>query len=194
MIATIEGRFTERIHDLLVIVSSGIGYGVQVPLSQQTEVKIGDTVKLYIYEHIRESAHDLFGFTSQQEMILFETLLGVSGVGPKMALSILSVGNGNEVRQAIASGDVSYIQQASGVGKRVAERIIVELKDKVGLDSIDIAATGLLTGSSAGNGDEAVEALVALGFSLHDAISLLKDVDSALPVEQRVKQALRSRA
>jgi Holliday junction DNA helicase RuvA len=114
----------------------------------------------------------------------------VNGVGPKMALSVLSVGTSSEVRQAIASGDTKMIQRASGVGKRVAERVVVDLKDKVGLVSVDLQMTDLLQGTAMAMADEAVEALVVLGYSIADATKALQHVDPELPTEERIKLAL----
>ena len=109
-----------------------------------------------------------------------------------MALNVLSIGSSNNVRAAIATGDVKYIQQASGVGKRVAERIVVDLKDKVGLAGVELSATGLLLGENMLLQDEAVEALVSLGYSAQDASVALQKVDPSLPTEERIKLALRS--
>jgi Holliday junction DNA helicase RuvA len=151
----------------------------------------GTTAKVYIYEHIREQSHDLFGFVTLDTKQLFEQLLGVNGVGPKMALSVLSIGAANDVRAAIASGDVKFIQQAQGVGKRVAERIVVDLKDKVGLESVELASTGLLQSNTLLRKDEAVEALVSLGFSAQDAAAALANVPADIPLEDRIKMALK---
>ena len=150
----------------------------------------GEETKLYIYEHIREANHDLFGFRNLQTKVLFEQLLSVNGVGPKMALSIMSLANSSQVRQAIASGDTKFISQASGVGKRVAERVVVDLKDKVGLTS-DENATDFLT-TSANPNDEALQGLVALGYSVADAAEALKNVDEKLSTQDRIKQALKA--
>lgn len=146
---------------------------------------------MYVYEYIREQAHDLFGFLMRDTKNLFEQLLNVNGVGPKMALNMLSIGSGQALRQAIASGDVKFIAQASGVGKRLAERVVVELKDKVGLVGVDLESTGLLLGESALAGDEAIEGLVALGYTIADASVALKDVDPELPTTERIKRALK---
>ncbi len=108
-----------------------------------------------------------------------------------MALNMLSIGSGQEVRQAIAGGDVKFIQQANGVGKRVAERVVVELKDKVGLAGIDLESTGLLQGEHNALKDEAVEALVSLGYTVADASQSLSGVDPKLPTEDRIKLALK---
>src|SRR5204862_6766557 len=103
--------------------------------------------------------------------------LTVNGAGPKMALNMLSIGSPQDVRQAIASGDVKFIKQANGVGKRVADRVVVELKDKVGLIGVDLESTGLLQGDAGNYTDEAIEALLALGYSAQDAMKALKVVD-----------------
>jgi Holliday junction DNA helicase RuvA len=148
---------------------------------------------LYIYEHIREQAHDLYGFVTLDTKQLFEQLLDVNGVGPKMALNILSIGNGSEVRVAIAGGDTKFISQAQGVGKRVAERVVVELKDKVGLEGVDLSTTGMLQGENLLLQDEAVEALVSLGYSPQDAATALKNIDPLLSTEERITLALKQR-
>jgi holliday junction DNA helicase RuvA len=190
MIATLNGVVGEKLSDLVVVEVNGLGYGLNVTAEDYGRLEVGEPSKLYIYEHIREQSHDLFGFLTRDTKALFELLLGVNGVGPKMALNMLSVGSGEEVRQAIASGDVKFIQRANGVGKRVAERVVVELKDKVGLIGVDLESTGLLHGDAAMK-DEAVEALVALGYSAGDAAVALKDIDPELPTAARITRALK---
>lgn len=192
MIATLTGVVSEKTIDQLVLDVSGVGYGLFVTNEDYGRLGSGDLAKLYIYEHIRESAHDLFGFMTLDTKQLFEQLLGVNGVGPKMALSLLNTGPANAVRASIASGDTKSIQKASGVGKRVAERIVVELKDKVGLEGVDLSTTGMLQSDAAIAGDEAGQALIALGYSPQDAAKALHDVDPSLPTEDRIKQALKS--
>jgi holliday junction DNA helicase RuvA len=191
MIATLRGVVSEKLADMVVLDVRGVGYGLLVPAEDYGRLTTGEPAKLYIYEHIREQAHDLFGFLTRDTQSLFEQLLEVNGVGPKMALNVLSIGSSSEVRQAIASGDVTFIQRASGVGKRVAERVVVELKDKVGLVSIDLESSGLLQSETNVFKDEAVEALVALGYSVADASVALQHIDAKLPTEARIKLALR---
>ncbi len=193
MIATLTGVVAEKLGDVVVLDVQGVGYGLLVTNEDFGRLETGQTFKVYIHEHIREQSHDLFGFCARDTKQLFELLLGVNGVGPKMALSVLSIGSSNGVRTAIATGDVKYIQQASGVGKRVAERIVVDLKDKVGLDGVDLVTIGMLQGESTLMRDEAVEALVSLGYSAQDAAVALQGVDPALPVEDRIKLALKIR-
>jgi holliday junction DNA helicase RuvA len=191
MIATLEGLVTEKIGDLVVLECAGVGYGLYVTFEDFGALETGNPAKLYVYEHIRENSHDLFGFKQIATKSLFEQLISVKGVGPKMGLAILSVAKADSVRSAIASGDTKFISQANGVGKRVAERVVVDLKDKVGLASSD-DATGFLTASSANPNDEALQGLVALGYSVQDAAKALEKIDNKLAPAERIKQALKT--
>lgn len=190
MIAILSGTVIEKTATEVILDVQGVGYGLFVTAEDHGRLVSNEPARLYVYEHIREQSHDLFGFLSRDTKSLFEQLLGVNGVGPKMALNILSTGTGSEVRVAIAGGDVKFIQKASGVGKKVAERVVVELKDKVGLVGVDLQSTGLLQGEGLLLQDEAVEALVALGYSAQDASQALQNVDQALPTPERIRQAL----
>ncbi|HEY8999653.1 MAG TPA: Holliday junction branch migration protein RuvA [Candidatus Saccharimonadales bacterium] len=192
MIATLSGQVAEKIADVVVLDVGGVGYGLLVTSEDFGALSSGQTAKLYVYEHIREQSHDLFGFVRLDTKQLFEQLLSVNGVGPKMALNVLSIGNATDVRKAIAGGDVKFIQHANGVGKRVAERIVVELKDKVGLEGVELTSTGLLYSSNAPQ-DEATEALIALGYAPQDAAAALAGVPTELPTETRIKQALQGK-
>lgn len=192
MIALLEGIVAEKTQDIIIVSCNGVGYGVWVTIEDYGRLNNGDGVRLYIYEHIREQSHDLFGFVDVSTKQLFELLLTVNGVGPKMAINVLSVGRADDVRKSIAAGDVTLLKTASGVGKRVAERIIVDLKDKVGFESstdLDGFSIGSIT-----SGDEAYDALLSLGFSAIDAQKALKGVDKNLDVEQRIKLALQNGA
>lgn len=191
MIAILSGLVSEKLGELVVIDTQGVGYGLLVTAEDYGKLSVGEIVRVYVYEHIRENSHDLFGFTSQDTKALFELLLSVNGVGPKMALSILSIGNSSEVRSSIANGDTKFIQRANGVGKRLAERVVVDLKDKVGLVGVDLEGTGLLQTDNMLQQDEAVEALVALGYTAQDAARALHGVDDDLPTEERIKLVLK---
>ena len=191
MIATLTGVVAEKTAEQLVLDVSGVGYGLYVTNEDYSRLGAGDLTILYVYEHIREMSHDLFGFTTFDTKQLFEQLLDVNGVGPKMALSVLNIGNSNEVRISIANGDTKTIQKANGVGKRVAERIVVDLKDKVGLTGVDLSTTGMLQSDSSLRQDEAVEALIALGYTPQDAGVALQNVEGTLSTEERIKQALK---
>lgn len=179
--------------ELVVLDVKGVGYGILVPADDFSKLSVGDISKLYIYEHIREVSHDLYGFLDFSTKLLFEQLLGVNGVGPKMAINILGVGSPAVLKQAIASGDTKLIQTASGVGKKVAERVVIELKEKVGLIVSDKAEL-LLIGTASSQNDEAVQALMALGYTFPDAAGALAGIDKKIPTEDRVKQALRGSA
>jgi len=191
MIATLEGLVTEKIGEMVVLQCAGIGYGLYVSFEDFGALETGQSAKLYVYEAIREDAHNLFGFKTLETKQLFEQLLTVKGIGPKMALAILSIATLSQVRQAIANGDVKFISQANGVGKKAAERIVVELKDKVGLAAAE-DATGFLTTPAANPNDEALQGLVALGYSVQDAAEALKKVDKELAPADRIKAALKS--
>jgi len=190
MIALLEGKVNEKIGDVIVITCNGVGYGVYVTFEDYGALDVGTATKLYIYEHIRENTHDLFGFKKIETKQLFEQLLSVNGVGPKMALAILSTASSVQVRTAIAGGDTKFITQAPGVGKRVAERVVVDLKDKVGLAASE-SATEFLTNAAANPNDEALQGLVALGYSVQDAAEALKNIDAKRSPEDRIKQALK---
>ena len=191
MIASLRGIVSEKIGSIVVIDVNGLGYGVLVPADEYSKMSVDDKAKLYIYEHIREQSYDLYGFLSLSSKALFEQLLEVNGVGPKMALNVLSIGSSNDVKQAIAGGNVKFITGANGVGKKVAERIVVDLKDKVGLVGVDLGATGMLQAESSLLKDEAVEALVSLGYSPLDAANALQGIDEDLSTEDRIKKALK---
>lgn len=193
MITTLNGTIAEKIADSVVLDVHGVGYGLLVAAEDYGLLIPGNTAKLYVYEHIREAAHDLYGFVNLDTKQFFEQLLGVNGVGPKMALSVLSIGTPNELRRAIAGGDTKFIQQANGVGKRVAERIVLDLKDKVGLSAVDLHTTGMLQADALHREDEAVEALVALGYSVQDAVAALAHIPGDLPSEDRIKRALQGK-
>lgn len=192
MIVALDGLVTEKTGDMVVLECAGVGYGLYVTFEDFGALKSGNPAKVYVYEHIRESAHDLYGFRNLDTKKLFEQLLSVNGVGPKMALAILSTASVGQVRQAIANGDTKFIAQAQGVGKRVAERVVVDLKDKVGLTASQ-DATGFLNTPALDPGDEALQGLVALGYSVPDAAEALKGIDEKLLPAERIKQALKAR-
>lgn len=194
MIAMLSGVVAEKMTEAVVLDVGGVGYGLLVTNEDYGRLASGDKAKLYVYEQIRENTHDLYGFTNLDTKQLFERLLEVNGVGPKMALSVLNTGSASAVRTSIASGDVKSIQQASGVGKRVAERIVVELKDKVGLPGVDLGSAGLLQSEAALSSDEAAQALMALGYTPADAATALASIPADLPTEARVKQALKRKS
>jgi Holliday junction DNA helicase RuvA len=190
MIATLHGVVSEKFLEEVVIDCGGVGYGLIVTAEDFGRLHTGQPAKLYVYEHIREQSHDLFGFTLPDTKKLFIQLLGVKNVGPKVAMGVLDLGTAPAVRGAIAAGDVKLLQSAKGVGKRAAEQIVVELRDKVGLEASE-AAEGIVGRPGVNTQDEALEALMSLGFSPQDAAAALKKIDADLSVEERVKLALK---
>lgn len=192
MIATLEGIISEKLSDVAVINVGGVGYGVVLTVDDYSRFATGDQAKFYIYEHIREQSHDLFGFSALDTKLLFEQLIGVKNVGPKVGMAVLDIGPASVVRSAIANGDVKMLQTAKGVGKRAAEQIVVELRDKVGLGASD-SAEDIVNRPGANAQDEATEALISLGYSPQDAALALKDIDKDLPAEDRIKLALKGR-
>lgn len=191
VIATLQGIVSEKLGTLVVLDVTGVGYGLQVTVEDFGRLHTGEKAKVYVYEHIREQDYDLYGFINLDTKLLFEQLLGVKNVGPKVALAVLDIGTAPAVRGAIAAGDVKLLQSAKGVGKRAAEQIVVELRDKVGLSATE-TAEGIVSRPGINTQDEAVEALISLGYSPQDASLALKDIDKDLPIEERVKLALKS--
>ncbi len=189
MIATLRGRVSEK-DGGVVLECGGVGYGVLVPSADFDALALNTEAALYIHEHIKEDAHDLYGFISRDTKDLFERLLSVKNVGPKVALSVLNVGPLTALRVAIAEGDVKLLQTAKGVGKRAAEQIIVELRDKMGTPVGD-AAESLIKRAGVNSQDEALQALVSLGYTEGDAALALQGIDPLLSTEDRIKIALK---
>ena len=191
MIAHISGRIAEKFAGSVIVDVAGVGYEIIVPLGEYDHAVLGEDIKFYTYHHIREQGQELFGFSSLAAKKLFELLITVQGVGPKAGISVMSLGEAEMVRNAIANEDSKFIQKAVGVGKKSAERVIVELKDKVGLDLCRQMADGSAQTSLAGQVDEALEALMALGYSLNDATKALESVPTNLSTSERVTAALK---
>lgn len=188
MIAHVSGVVAEKFAHAVIIDVAGVGYEVQVATGDFERATLNEPVKFYTYHHVREQSQELFGFSSLVAKKLFELLITVQGVGPKAALSILSLGESEVVRNAIASNDSGFIAKASGVGKKIAERVVVDLSDKVGLAVTVAHASGA---SAVVAGDEALEALMALGYTLTDAATALESVPSSLSTAERVRLALK---
>ena len=190
MIAHVFGKVAEKFNGSLVIDVHGVGYEVSVATNDFDAVILDQEVKFYTYHHVREQSEELFGFSSLAAKKLFEMLITVQGVGPKAALAILSLGDAEQVRNAIANADSGFVQKATGVGKKTAERVVVDLSDKVGLPTHYGRAEEPLQ-TELNTSDEALEALMALGYTLADATKALENVDVNLPTSQRVTEALK---
>lgn len=194
MIAHIAGVITEKFLNSVIVDVHGVGYELTISAPDAEVVNLDDQVKFYTYHSVRENGEDLYGFLSLAAKKLFEMLISVNGIGPKAAISILSLSTPEEVRNAIANDDTAFISKASGVGKKSAERVIVDLRDKVGLPSHYGRSEAFVTqNTSKGPEDEALDALIALGFPLKEATAALADVDPNLSTEERVREALKQK-
>ena len=192
MTAHVRGKVAEKVANSVIIDVQGVGYEVNLSAIDFDALNLNDETKLYTYHLVREQSEELFGFTSLAAKKLFELLISVQGVGPKAAMAILSLAAVEEVRNAIANQDAAYISKASGVGKKSAERVIVDLRDKVGLPTYYGRKSEPEQQVLKAN-DEALDALMALGFTLADATKALEGIDINLPVETRIREALKSR-
>ncbi len=192
MIATLRGVVTQVDIDEIILECTGIGYGLRMTGTDISLLQKNQDIHVYVHEHIKEDAHDLYGFLSRDTKKLFEQLLTVKNIGPKGAMAVLDIDQVPGVRQAIADGDVKKLQSAKGVGKRAAEQMVVELRDKVGIASSE-QAEGVVSRGGINKNDDALLGLVALGFSEADALEVLADIDKTLSSEERIKQALKRR-
>lgn len=190
MIRQLTGTIISKGAGELVLDVQGVGYQVFITLRDESVLPaVGDPATLYTHHYIREAAQDLYGFSSQEELSTFELLLEVNGVGPKAGMGILSKASPSEIYRAITSQDTSILTKISGVGKKTAERIVLELKNKVGefsVASIETGADILLPGT------EALDALVALGCTKPEAEAALKKImKPEMKIEDQVKEALK---
>lgn len=198
MIAFLNGELSAIYDDRIIMEVSGIGYNVLMPASSIASLPgIGNNIKVYTYLSVREDAMWLYGFTTKDDLDLYKLLITVNGVGPKAALQLLSFMEGNDLKFAILSSDSKSISKAPGIGPKTAQRIIIDLKDKIDLLNTFEAKISKASVSAPKLSDEkteAVDALVALGYSQKDAYSAVSSVESAddTPVEEILKAALRN--
>ena len=193
----VNGTVTELEAGLAVIDCGGVGYACATTNYTLSQLKKGERAKLYTYLNVREDAMELFGFASQSELRSFKLLIGVSGVGPKAALSILSATTPQQLAMAVVMGDEKALTAAQGVGKKIAQRIILELKDKLIKEQGGFeAGSGAAVAMPAQNNKagEAAAALAVLGYSSQEISAALKGVDAALPVEEMIRIALKKMA
>lgn len=201
MISYVRGPLVEIEEDVVVVEAAGMGYNIHVPLSVLEELpRIGAEVRIYTYLQVREDAMSLYGFLNRQDLSMFKQLIGVNGIGPKAALGILSVLRPDDLRMAILSGDAKAISRAPGVGAKTAQRVILDLKDKVNLEDMLPGMGGGAADSGGGSagqtesaGMEAIGALVALGYSNMEASKAVRRVtvtDEMTP-EDVLKAALK---
>lgn len=185
MISYLNGQIINKGNGFIILVVGNIGYKVFVNTSMYADFKTGQAVEIYTHQHVREDALDLYGFKNLEELEMFELLLSISGIGPKSALGVLAIGNVAEIKESIAQGDSSLLTKVSGIGKKTAERVVLELREKVGY----LAAE---KGGGSMAGDE-IDALISLGYTLQEAREALKSIDPAIKESGlRIKQALKN--
>lgn len=186
MIAQLEGKIAGIKGNSVILMVSGVGYQVNVSTYTLGKVVGQEQVLFHIHTHVREDMLALYGFLNEEDLAMFELLISISGIGPRVALSILSIADVKTIRTAIVNKDPSILTRVSGVGKRTAERVIIELQNKVD-------AVGVEDQESALSGQDAIEALTSLGYSVTEAREALKLVSSDIKdVSTRVRQALRN--
>ena len=195
MLYYVSGKVAILEPGMAVIDCNGVGYGCRVTAYTAGQLKLNQNARLYISESIREDAHELFGFISKEEQRCYELLTSVNGVGPKAAMSILSSGGPQNFTLAVMTGDEKMLTAAQGVGKKIAQRIILELKDKLGGSSMELDFSGgpaVSAISSQGNAALAHAALQELGYSPAEINAALKGVDPTASTEEMVRHALRA--
>ncbi|MBQ1354135.1 MAG: Holliday junction branch migration protein RuvA [Ruminococcus sp.] len=195
MIYSVRGKLIHTTTSSAVVECAGVGYNCQTTINTLKQIKIGTEVTLYTYLNVREDAMELFGFATATELETFKMLISVSGVGPKAGLAILSQLSPEQVAMAIATDDVKTITRAPGIGKKIAQRIILELKDKLAKAAVSDTGFSAVSGEAAaavsGNVPKAIEALGVLGYTPADVSPVLATLDSSLPVEQLIAMTLR---
>lgn len=197
MIYSVRGKLTHIENNLAVVECAGVGYAVRTSAVTISRLPgMGEETTLYTYLHISENSIDLFGFADQGELNCFKMLLGVTRVGPRAALSVLSSVTAEQFALAVASGDAKTLSRAPGLGMKTAQRIILELKDKISKEQaaagISMPETPLMSSSS--NASEAINALVVLGYTQSEAAGVITKLDPELSVEDMIKQGLQKLA
>lgn len=201
MYSYIKGQLAEIEEDKIVVEAGGIGYNIfTTGQTFQYLPSVGETVKIYTYLHLREDIMMLYGFLSKDDLKVFKLLLGVNGIGPKGALAILSVMTTDDLRFAVLGDDAKAIAKAPGVGAKTAQRLILELKDKLSLEDAFEIKTQHVQENAASNANgvknEAVQALVALGYSSSEALKAMNDIEitADMDVEDLLKASLKNMA
>ena len=190
----VRGTVAEIGPNLAVIDCGGVGYACATTNYTISRLKKGERAKLFTYLHVREEIFELFGFSSQQELSSFKMLIGVSGVGPKAALAILSSTTPNNLALSIVTGDEKALTAAPGIGKKIAQRIILELKDKLAKEQTSFSSDGpvpVIAAGGASKAGEASAALAVLGYGTPEIAAALKGVDMEQPLEEIIRQALK---
>lgn len=195
MLYSVRGKLIQTTATCAVVECGGVGFLCQTTLNTLKTLKRGSEVMLYTYLNVREDAMELFGFATKTELDTFKTLISVSGVGPKAGLALLSELSPEQVAMAIATDDVKTITRAQGIGKKIAQRIVLELKDKLAKaaasDSCFAPVSAAAVSAAGGNVSKAIEALGVLGYTPAEVSPVLAEFDGNLPVEQLIAMTLR---
>ena len=196
MIYSVRGNLILMDAGIAVIECGGVGYRVQTSITTQKQLKLNTETMLYTYLNVREDAMELFGFASKGELNTFKMLIGITGVGPKVALAILSDLTSEQIAMCVSSGDSKTLTRANGVGPKLAQRIVLELKDKI-KGVVDTAGFDIGKGSviaDTGNVPKAVAALAVLGYSAADVTPILSKLDPTMSVEAMIAATLKQMA
>ncbi len=186
MISYIKGTIQNKGKGYVIVLTGDLGYKVYVNDSIYAELDMNQAVEFYTFHNVKEDASDLYGFYQMDQLEMFELLLSISGVGPKSAMATLGIASINDIKESISRGDSSLLIKVSGIGKKTAERIVLELRDKVVL-----ASGGVKSDGTQASADE-IDALMALGYSLQQAREALKQVDPGIKDSgKRIKEALK---
>lgn len=189
MIYYLDGKVKVKNPNFLVLLVSGVGYKVSASANVISAAKVGADLSLYIHQHVREDTLDLYGFLEESELEFFEMLLSISGVGPRSALSIIALGNIADIKQSIISKDVSLITRASGIGRKTAERIIIELKSKIG----ELPGGGPGDLDLVDSNQDIFAALSSLGYSRSEIVEVVRKIPTDIKDnDERVKWAIRN--
>lgn len=194
MIYSVKGTVVHMESGFAVVECGGLGYKVQTTMNTLKQLKLNSTATLFTYMHVREDAVELFGFYTKGELSTFKLLISISGVGPKVALAILSELSSEQIALSVSASDYKTLTRASGVGPKLAQRIVLELKDKikgVSVDSTDGVVTKGSVITDTGNISKAVSALAVLGYSAADVTPVLSKLDPSLSVEQMISATLK---
>lgn len=194
MIYSVKGTLIHIESGFVVVECNGIGFRVNTTLTTQRNVKLNSVVTLYTHMSVREDAMELYGFYSKAELSTFKMLISISGVGPKVALAILSELSSEQIALSVSASDYKTLTRASGVGPKLAQRIVLELKDKIKGISVDTVDGVVSKGSvitDTGNIPKAVQALAVLGYSAADVTPVLSKLDPSMTVEQLIAATLR---
>jgi len=198
MIYSVRGKIIHKGTDVAVIECGGVGYACRTTLATLSQVgRTGEEAMLLTYLHVREDCVELFGFSTEQELNCFKMLLSVSGVGPKAGLAILSDTNPERFALTVATGDYKAFTKTKGIGPKLAQRVVLELKDKIAKEQLTVSGGTEVNYEAAVSGEntsEAISALVVLGYSQTEAASVVAKLDPSLSVEELIRQSLKKMA